>query len=106
MTPAERTLRARIGAFSLHAQNDSRALTARARASFLARFEREVDPGDVLPTEERQRRAMAARSAYFSRLAYKSSRARSARRRSKDPASGPTVPGEDMRCSRPGPGWL
>ena len=69
MTPAERTLRAKIGAFSLHSQRDSRELTRAARAAFLARFEVEVDPDGVLPAEERQRRATAARKAYFSKLA-------------------------------------
>lgn len=88
MTPGERTLRARIGAFALHAQRDSHELTRAARASFLARFEREVDPDSVLPAKERQRRAMAARSAYFSRLALRSMQSRSARRRQsgRDPA--------------------
>ena len=38
------SLRGRIGAHSVHARHDSRALTAQARVQFLARFEREVDP--------------------------------------------------------------
>ena len=72
MTPAERSLRGRIGAYTLHARYDSREVTAKARAAFLERFEREVDPDFVLPMGERQRRAEMAKKAYFSRLALKS----------------------------------
>jgi hypothetical protein len=55
---------------------DSRETTAAGRAAFLDRFEREVDPTDVLPPEERQRRAKAAKSAYFSRLSLAALKAR------------------------------
>ena len=67
MTPAERSLRGRIGAFSLHAmgKTDTRA----ARAAFMGRFEKEVDPEGVLPEPERLRRAELAKRAYFSKLA-------------------------------------
>jgi hypothetical protein len=51
-------------------------VTANARAAFLDRFEREVDPDGVLPAAERARRAAAARKAYFVRLAAKSAEAR------------------------------
>ena len=44
MTPVERSLRARMAAYSLHAQRDPRETTSAARAAFLDRFEREVDP--------------------------------------------------------------
>ena len=44
MTPAERSLRARMAAYRLHATHDPKETTAAARAAFLARFEREVDP--------------------------------------------------------------
>ena len=80
MTPAERSMRARIGAYSLHAQRDGREITAQARASFLGRFEREVDPDGVLTPEERAKRAKAARSAYFTRLALKSAKKRRQRK--------------------------
>lgn len=43
------------------------------------RFEREVDPEGRLSVEERQRRATAARKAYFTRLALRSAQARRAR---------------------------
>lgn len=70
------SLRGRIGAHQLHATHDSRETTASARAAFLARFEREVDPDGVLDPAERARRAGHARSAYFARLALLSAGAR------------------------------
>jgi hypothetical protein len=76
MTPEERTLRARLAAHSLHAKVDSRAHTEPARRAFADSFEKQVDPGGVLPLEERLRRAEHARKAYFTRLAFKSVRAR------------------------------
>jgi len=76
MTPSERSIRGRIGAYALHSQRDPKETTAKARASFLQRFEREVDPNGVLPYEERQRRATAARKGYFAQLALKSAKKR------------------------------
>lgn len=70
LTPAQRVLRARIAAYTLHATHDSRELTRPARDAFMARFEREVDPDAVLPRGERSRRAEAAKRAYFTRLAF------------------------------------
>ncbi len=81
MTPDEAALRGRIGAFVLHSKYDSRETTANARARFLDRFEREVDPDGTLPESERRRRAQYARKAHFARLALASSRARSKGRR-------------------------
>lgn len=81
LSPHERSLRGRIGAYALHAQYDPRETTRRGRAAFLARFEREVDPDGVLAPEERARRAEYARKAYFARLAYESARRRRQRRR-------------------------
>jgi hypothetical protein len=74
-----RSLRARLAAHSLHARVDGRAHTARARAKFLERFEREVDPDGTLPEAERARRARHARAAYFARLALRSAQARAKR---------------------------
>jgi hypothetical protein len=76
LTPAERTLRARLGAHALHSKYNSRELTAPARAAFRARFEREVDPDGTLAPAERARRAAHLRKAYFTRLALASARAR------------------------------
>lgn len=78
--PNEMALRGRIGAFRLHATHDPRETTARARAAFLARFEAEVDPDGVLDPDERRRRALAARRAYFAQLALRSAQARRRRR--------------------------
>jgi hypothetical protein len=76
LTARERTLRARLGAYSLHAKRDARETTAQARTRFLERFVLEVDPKGKLGPKERARRATAARSAYFARLALRSARAR------------------------------
>ena len=77
---AERSLRARLAAYALHAQHDPRETTANGRAAFLARFDREVDPRGLLEPEERRRRAEQARRAYFTRLALASAKARRAKR--------------------------
>jgi hypothetical protein len=61
----------------MHARNDSREITANARAGFIARFLRQVDaetPG--LPEAERLRRAEHLLRAHMARLALASSRAR------------------------------
>lgn len=81
MTPAERTLRAKIGAFSLHAQGGTN--TAPARKAFLSRFEREIDPEGVLSELERQKRAEFARKAYFARLRLKSAQTKRRKRNPK-----------------------
>ena len=70
------SLRGRIGAYAMHAHYDARRTTSAARAAFLARFEREVDPDGVLSPDERARRAEHARKAYFARLAYRSALSR------------------------------
>jgi hypothetical protein len=81
LTPEQRRLRAQIAAHTLHAKTtDPVGHTAAARAAFLGRFEREVDPDGVLPPTERARRAEHARRAYFLRLALRSSQARRAKR--------------------------
>lgn len=74
LTPAERSLRAKLAAHAAHAQGKTN--TAPARAAFLDRFDHEVDPEGVLPPAERARRAEHARKAYFTRLALKSAQAR------------------------------
>ena len=80
MRPTERSLAASIAAHeSWAATPDRSARTAPARAALMARFEREVDPGGILPPDERARRAEHKRKAYFQRLALKSAKARRAR---------------------------
>jgi len=80
VTPQERRLRAEIGAHEKWAREPDRpAATAKARAAFLAKLEAEVDPGGVLPPEERARRVEHLRKAHMARMALASSRARAAR---------------------------
>ena len=90
LDPARASLLGRIGAHRLHATHDSRAVTAKARETFLARFEREVDPGFVLPAEERQKRAEHAKRAYFARLALASADARRGKRARASPSPAPS----------------
>ena len=78
--PREMALRGRIGAYRLHATHDPHETTKSARAAFNARFLRDVDPEGKLPEAERQRRAEAARKAYFARLARLSAVARRQKR--------------------------
>jgi hypothetical protein len=78
----DRILRARMAAHLLHAQiSDPAEHTAPARAAFLSRFEREVDPDGILDPKERARRAEHAKKAYFIKLALASRKARAAKRR-------------------------
>ena len=97
-----RSLAARVGAFALHAKHDSRVLTAPARAAFLDRFLKEVDPDGVLPQEERVRRAEHARKAYFTRLALKSFRLDGGGR--SDSPSRPEVGGTGLAAPAPSSG--
>ncbi|MGC8635415.1 MAG: hypothetical protein ACP5VP_12325 [Candidatus Limnocylindrales bacterium] len=97
LTPSQRALRARIGAYALHARHDPRETTAYARAAFLSRFEREVDPDGSLNPAERARRAEAARKAYFTRLAYRSAVARAAKRHAGAGSDRPNPSGERSR---------
>src|SRR4249920_493449 len=77
----DRALRARMAAHLLHAQvKDPAKHTAPARAAFLSRFEREVDPDGVLEPAERAKRAEHAKKAYFIRLALASRKARAKKR--------------------------
>lgn len=76
LSPAERTLKVRLAARSLHAQVNSRDHTEPARRVFMGRFEDQVDPNRVLPNAERQRRAEQAKKAYFTRLALKAAQER------------------------------
>ena len=79
MAESLRTLVGRIGAHAAHAHNDSREQTAAARAKFLTRFIDEVDPNRELPEAERIKRAEHAKSAYFTKLALRSAKARARR---------------------------
>jgi hypothetical protein len=106
LTPAERTLRARLAAHTQHAKG--RTNTGPAREKFLSRFESEVDPDRVLDPAERARRAEHAKRAYFTALSLKAARQRRMRgsqardQRSdlpsdKDDSQGPNQPDRPSR---------
>jgi hypothetical protein len=83
LTPAQRSMRARIAANSRWSREDGRPNALRAQAGLLAKFADQVDPDHVLSEDERMRRAVNARRAHMQRLAYASSKART-RRTSED----------------------
>lgn len=89
LTQEQRVLRARMGAYGLHAKRDPRETTKAARDKFQERFEREIadsDPGlRRRNPAEFNRRVTAARRRYFVGLALASSKAR--RRRADRKAS-------------------
>lgn len=80
LTPAERSLRARMGAYALHATHDPKETTRAARAALLSKDELAVDPDGVLPADERARRAEARRKQRMTALAYESAKARRLKR--------------------------
>jgi hypothetical protein len=81
LSPEQRSLRASLAAHEMHARNDSRKITANARAGFLAKFLREVDATTAgLPEAERLRRAEHLLRAHMKRLALASSKARARRK--------------------------
>jgi hypothetical protein len=104
MTPEERRLRGRIGAFAQHAQHDVKETTKSARAAFIARFLDEVDPDRVLDDDERNRRARAALSAHMSSLALRSVKARRSRRDSATLSSSDGEAGVKPPPKQRGPG--
>jgi hypothetical protein len=74
LTSAERALRAKIAAHDSWANTENRsARTAKARQAFQNRFLAEAG-GDP-------KRAESLRKAYYARMAYKSAKARAARKR-------------------------
>jgi len=80
LSPEQRSLRARIAAYAMHAQNDSQETTRAGRQAFMSRFLDEVDPDRTLPEPERLRRASYARQRYFAQLSYRSAKVRAARK--------------------------
>ncbi|MDI3312966.1 MAG: hypothetical protein QJR12_01375 [Mycobacterium sp.] len=75
LSPAERSLRARIAANVRWANEPDRlAATAPGRRAMLDAFERQVDPDGILCPEERAKRAKNARLAALQRAQLKASR--------------------------------
>jgi hypothetical protein len=73
ISPSQRALYGRIGAAIARSRHDPRDLTSAGRASFLARFERQVrEQFPDLPDAEIQRRAGEARRAHMLRLSARS----------------------------------
>ena len=78
--PAQRALVARLAAYSRWSRcDDPLAATETSRKSFLDRFDRQVDPENKLPVDERRRRADAALKAHMTRIALRSAQARKRR---------------------------
>ena len=75
--------RGRAAALKKWAYADPEAGTRQARAGFLARFEKEVDPDGVLSDEERETRARRLLRAHMINLARQSRKARAERRLAK-----------------------
>jgi len=81
MTPTpnpKKVLAGRIGGLTNSARHTPEQMVAAAHRGTLAKFEREVDPEGVLPLEERQRRATAARKAHMAKLSNKAAALRRA----------------------------
>ncbi len=105
LTPEQRAIRGRIGAFALHASGGTN--TGPATAAMLSRFDREVQAaaearGETLTSHEFARRVRSARKAHFQRLALASSiaRARRNKRAGPDRDSGPATPREGTTNAR------
>jgi len=81
-------LRGRIGGLIRSAHHDGREMTAKARAGFQSKLEREVDPDGVLPPEERRRRADALRRAHLAMASLAAAMARQRSRKSRPPDPG------------------
>ena len=109
LTAEQRTLRSRIAAYAANARHDGRAITATARATYRASFERghgcAVCPAVELPVDlrpaERARRADFLRRGHYARLALKSSRARSGKKRDAAEVQSPAA--SEREGTRDGP---
>lgn len=86
LTAGQRSQRSAIAASAWYAtatreQVDARAANARRNSpADISYWERRIDPDGRLSPEERTRRASYAKKLHFLRLAFKSSKARSAKR--------------------------
>ncbi len=93
MTPQQRSLRGRMGAYAQLAKYDPRVTTAKARQVFRESFAiaiREAHP--ELPEDEVQRRGDAARRAWYAGISVKSAKERAKRARRKAAKNMPAAP--------------
>jgi hypothetical protein len=81
----------RRGAYVQQSLYDTRQTTAPARQAFRDSFELEVDPAGALPVPERQRRAEAARHAYYQRLSRIGNQAKESKRQQAVPRTPPPI---------------
>jgi len=80
-SPAFRSLRGRLAAYTSWARTDDRAArTLPGRRAMLDKFEKDVDPEGKLTIQERAKRAEFACKAYYQCLAMKSAAARQRRK--------------------------
>ena len=83
LSPAQRSLRARIAAFERWSREDGKEGTraaTEAGVTKLAYWLSKVDPGNDLPDAERIRRAESARRAHYARMQLRSAQVRAARK--------------------------
>lgn len=78
---------------------DRQSRTKPGRDAFLARFEREVDPGGVLPESERIERAALLRRAHMLRLSRLSAQARRGKALARGGQQGVQPGEEDDGCA-------
>lgn len=83
-TSSDLSLLGRLGAYSQHAQHDTKKTTEKARATWNEHFVDQVDPNRILDEAERDRRAKAARQAHYTRMALRSAQARRTRKTSRN----------------------
>jgi hypothetical protein len=89
---AERRLHAQVAANARWSRSDGRAGTAKMRAAGPGHIDywiAKVDPDCTLRPAERQRRAEAAKRAYYSRLSLRSAQVRRARKAAEELAAEP-----------------
>lgn len=80
-TPKQRSMRARAAAYTSWSRTEDRSTrTAKGRKASMDRFDRQVDPHGTLTPQDRAKRADAARRAYYTELARKSSIERARRK--------------------------
>lgn len=99
MNAAQRRQRAKLGGLTTAALGHVNVQPS--HDAFLRRFADQVDPDGVLAPEERARRALIARRVHMSRLALRSSLARSKKKAGPDRDSGPAVEARHGDAERP-----